>query len=112
MFSGSDVKDEAVYTLNLVVAANWDGLVNDVTHRLITVDNSVFQGKALALFKGEFSTEANSLPIFRMDMVVPEKVVFLDFLITVTKDFLAIRADVEGAKVVVQAVGYNGRVFK
>jgi hypothetical protein len=50
MFSGSDVKDEAVDTLNPVVVANWDGVVNDVTHRLITVDNSVFQGKTFALF--------------------------------------------------------------
>jgi hypothetical protein len=50
MFSGSDVKDEAVDTLNPVVVANWDGVVNDVTHCLITVDNSVFQGKTFALF--------------------------------------------------------------
>ena len=86
MFSGSDVKDEAVDTLNLVAVANGDGVVNDVTHRLITVDNSVFQGKTLTLFQVEFSAVANSLPIFGMDMVVPEKIVFLDFLVTVAKD--------------------------
>ncbi len=112
MFSGSDVKDEAVDTLNLVVVANGYGVVNDVTNRLVTVDNSVFQGKTFALFQGEFSAEANSLPIFGMDMVVPEKIVFLDFLVTVAKDLQAIRADVEGAQLVVQAVGHHGRIFK
>jgi hypothetical protein len=86
MFSGSDVKDEAVDTLNPVVVSNWDGVVNDVTHRLITVDNSIFQGKTFTLFQVEFSAVANSLPIFGMDMVVPEKIVFLDFLVTVAKD--------------------------
>jgi hypothetical protein len=47
-----------------------------------------------------------------MDMVVPEKIVFLDFLVTVTKDLQAIRADVEGAQLVVQAIGYHGCVFE
>jgi len=101
MFSRSDVKDEAVDTLNPVVVANWDGVVNDMTHRLITVDNSVFQGKTFGLFQIEFSAEANSLLIFGMDVVFPEKIVFLDFLVTVAKDFQAIRADVEGAQLVV-----------
>jgi hypothetical protein len=50
------------------------------------VDNSVFQGKIFALFQVEFPAESNSLPIFWMDMVVPEKIVFPDFLLTVTKD--------------------------
>ena len=112
MLSGSDVKDEAVDALSPVVLGNWDGVVNDMTHRLITVDNSVFQGKTVALFQVKFSAEANSLPIFGMDMVVPEKIVFLNFLVTVAKDFQAIRADVEGAQMVVQTVGHYGRIFK
>jgi len=112
MFSRSDVKDEAVDTVNPVVVANWDGVVNDVTHRLITVDNSVFHGKTFAFFQVEFSAEVNSLPIFGMDMVVPEEIVFLDFLVTVAKDLQAIRADVEGAQLVVQAIGHHGRVFE
>ena len=112
MFSGSDVKDEAVDTLNPVVVGNWDGVVNDMTRRLITVDNSVFQRKIFALFQVEFSAEANSLPIFWMDMINPEKIVFLDFLLTVAKDLQAIRADVEGSQLVVQAIGHHGRVFE
>jgi len=112
MFSGSDVKDEAVDTLNRVVVANWNGVVNDMTHRLIPVDNSVFQGKTVALFQVEFSAVANSLPIFGMDMVVPEKIVFLDFLVTVAKDLQAIGADVEGAQLVVQAIGHHRRIFE
>jgi hypothetical protein len=101
MFSGSDVKDEAVDTLNPVVLGNWDGVINDMTHRLIAVDNSVFKGKTFGLFQVEFPAESDSLPIFGMDVVVPEKIVFLDFLVTVAKDLQAIRADVEGAQLVV-----------
>jgi hypothetical protein len=101
MLSGSDVKDEAVDTLNPVVLGNWDGVINDMTHRLIAVDNSVFKGKTFGLFQVEFPAESDSLPIFGMDAVVPEKIVFLDFLVTVAKDLQAIRADVEGAQLVV-----------
>jgi hypothetical protein len=47
-----------------------------------------------------------------MDMVVPEKIVFLDFLVTVAKDLQAIGADVEGAQLVVQAIGHHRRIFE
>jgi hypothetical protein len=56
--------------------------------------------------------EVNSLLIFGMNMTDPEKMVFFDFLITVTKRLQTIRTDVESPQLVVQAVGNQRGVFE
>ena len=50
VFSGCDVKDKAVNQVDLVVMGNWNGVVNNVPHRLIPVDDSVFHIEAITLF--------------------------------------------------------------
>ena len=49
--------------------------------------------------------EVNSLLIFGVNMSDPEKMVFLDFLLPVTKGLETIRADVESTQLVIQAIG-------
>jgi hypothetical protein len=54
----------------------------------------------------------NSLLILGVYMSVPEKLIFLDFRITIAKYLETIRADVEGTKLAVQAVGHQRGVFE
>jgi hypothetical protein len=56
--------------------------------------------------------EVNSLLIFGVNMTDPEKMVFLDFLLTVTKCLETIRTDVKSTQLVVQAVGNQRGVFE
>lgn len=87
-------------------------MVDDVPHRLISVNDSVLHVETITLFEVTFSIELNSLLIFGVNMPDPEKVVLLDFLITVAECLVTIRADVESAKLVVQAVGNQRGVFE
>ena len=50
VFSGCNVKDKAVNQVDLVVMGNWNRVVNNVPHRLISVDDSVLHIEAVALF--------------------------------------------------------------
>ena len=54
----------------------------------------------------------NSLLVLGVNMSDPEKVVFLDFLVTVAKCLETIRANVKSAQLVVQGVGNEGGVFE
>ena len=73
---------------------------------MVAMDGSVFQGKTHALFQVVFPAKTDSLPIFGMDMPVPKEMVVLNFLMAIAKNFLAIRADIECAELVIQAVCY------
>jgi hypothetical protein len=50
VFSGCDVKDKAVNQVDLVVMDNWNCVVNDVPHRLISVDDSILHIETITLF--------------------------------------------------------------
>ena len=45
-------------------------------------------------------------------MSVPEKMILLDFFITITKYFETIRADIQSTKLAIQAVGNERGVFE
>jgi len=105
MFSGCDVKDKAVNQVDLIVMGNWNFVVNNVPHRLISVDDSILHIETITLSEVTFSETVNSLLIFWVNMANPEKVVFLDFLITVAKSLETIRTDVESTQLAVQAIG-------
>jgi hypothetical protein len=50
VLSGRDVKDKAVNQVNLVVMGDGNCVVDNVPHRLISVDDSIFNIETLALF--------------------------------------------------------------
>jgi hypothetical protein len=104
VLSGRDVKDKAVNQVHLVVMGDGNCVVDNVPHRLISVDDSIFHIETFALFQVTFSAELNSLLIFGVYMSVPEKMIFLDFFITVTKYLETIRADVVSTQLAIQAV--------
>jgi hypothetical protein len=47
-----------------------------------------------------------------MDMPVPKEMIVLNFLMAIAKNILAIRANIEGAELVIQAVCYQRRIFE
>lgn len=112
VFSGCNVKDEAVEQLYTIVVENWNCVVNYVPHRLISVDDLVLHIETTTPFQVAFSVKLDSLLIFRVNMSHPEKMVFLDFLIRVAKCLETIRADVECTQLMVQGVGNKGSVFE
>jgi len=105
MLSGCDVKDKAVNQVDLVVMGNGNCVVNNVSHRLISVDDSILQIETITPSEVTFSEAMDSLLIFWVNVSNPEKVVFLDFLVTVAKCLETIRTDVESTQLVVQAIG-------
>jgi len=112
VFSGCDVKDKAVNQVNLVVMGDGNCVVNNVPHRLISVDDSILQIETVTLSEVTFPEAVDSLLIFWVNVSNPEKVVFLDFLVTVAKCLETIRANVKSAQLVVQGVGNEGGVFE
>jgi len=50
VFSGCDVKDKAVNQADLVVMGDGNCVIDNVPHRLISVDDSIFDIETIALF--------------------------------------------------------------
>ena len=75
MLSRSDVKHEAVNQLKFVVVENGNGVVDNVANRLIAMDNPIFKIETLALSQVTLSGKADSMPVFRMDVLIPEEMI-------------------------------------